>query len=173
MPETSNQLTKWLWNENISVENYGSKEQYYEHIFEQYKMFVEMTDRISTRRNLANTFFLTLHTLIIGVVGVVFENKLQLVNVWLIIFPLVAVLALCYVWWRILQSYRQLNAAKFKVIGEYERRLPSSPYVSAEWRSLGEGKDPKLYKPLTDVEKWIPQIFGLLYLIGSILIIFS
>ncbi len=173
MPESLDPTTDWLWNEDIKAENYGSKEQYYEHIFEQYKMFVEMADRVSTRRNLANTFFLTLHTLIIGVAGIFFENKLQLANVWLIILPLIAILALCYVWWRLILSYRQLNSAKFKVIDWYEKRLPTSPYVSAEWRALGEGKDPKLYKPLTDVERWIPLLFGLLYLIGSALIVFS
>jgi hypothetical protein len=59
------------------------------------------------------------------------------------------------------------------VIDEYERRLPSRPYVSAEWRALGEGKNPKLYKPLTDVEKWIPLIFGILYLIGAVFTVLS
>jgi hypothetical protein len=89
------------------------------------------------------------------------------------VFPLIAVLALCYVWWRLLLSYRQLNAAKYQVIDQYEKMLPARPYVSAEWRLLGEGNDPKLYKSMTDIEKSVPIIFGLLYLIGAALIIFS
>ncbi len=168
--ESSRSIISGLWNEAISPESYGTKEQYYGHIFEQYKIFIEMADRISTRRNLANTFFLTLHTLIIGTIGFTYEKGPLFTNKWLIIFPLIAVLALCYVWWRLLKSYRQLNTAKYKVIGEYERQLPSSPYWSAEWKALGEGNDPELYKPLTDVEKWVPIIFGLLYIIGSIAI---
>ena len=172
MPKSSNAIIDGLWNEGISAENYSTKEQYQEHLFKQYKICVEAADRISTRRNLANTFFLTLHTLIISTAVFACEKGLPLANKWLIIFPLVAVLALCYLWWRLLKSYRQLNTAKYKVIGEYERRLPSSPYWSAEWKALGEGKDPKLYKPLTDVEKWIPPVFGLLYLIGAVAIIF-
>ena len=53
------------------------------------------------------------------------------------------------------------------VIGELEKRLPASPYWSAEWIALGEGKNPKIYKPLTHVENWIPIIFGFIYILGG------
>ena len=168
----SNSIVDGLWNTTVTSESYGSQEQFNAHIFEQYKIFVEMADRVSSRRNLANTFFLTLHTFLIASASFIFEKGSQITSPWLNIFPLVAVLALCYVWWRLIKSYRQLNTAKYKVIGEYERRLPSSPYWSAEWKALGEGNDPNLYKPLTDVENWVPVIFALLYVIGTIVIIF-
>ena len=87
MTNSTDLIADWLFNEDITVENYGSREQYFDHIFGQYKILIEMADRVSARRNLANTFFLTLHTLIIGVVGIVFENKLQLTSIWLIVFP--------------------------------------------------------------------------------------
>ena len=44
--------------------------------------------------------------------------------------------------------------------------MPASPYYRAEWLALGEGKDPKLYWPLSHIEKWIPILFALLYIIG-------
>lgn len=160
-----------LWNPSVTPEKYGINEQYTEHVFEQYKIFVEMADRISSRRNLANTFFLTLHTLIISAASFLYEKGPTVSNPWLNIFPLIAVLALCYVWYRLILSYRQLNSAKYKVIGEYERLLPSSPYWSAEWKALGEGKNLQLYRPLTDVESWVPIIFAVLYVIGVITII--
>ncbi len=72
--------------------------------------------------------------------------------------------------WVILIVVGRLNSAKYKVVGEYERQLPSSPYWSAEWKALGEGKDPKKYKPLTDVENWVPIIFAFMYVIGTIAI---
>lgn len=161
-----------LWNENITEESYATTKQYQEHLFEQYKIFVEMADQVSTRRNLANTFFLTLHTLIISAVAFSYEKGPRITNRWLNMFPLIAVLVLCYTWWSLMKSYRQLNKVKYKVIGEYERRLPSSPYWSAEWKALGEGKDPKLYKQLTDIENWVPLIFAVLYIIGVIAITF-
>ena len=168
--KSSNAIVAGLWNEHISAEDYGTKEQYQEHLFAQYKIFVEMADRISTRRNLANTFFLTLHTMLIGIATFSYEKGPRVADRWLNIFPLIAVLALCYVWWRLMKSYRQLNTAKFKVIGEYERQLPSSPYWGAEWEALGAGKDPKLYKQLTDVENWVPIVFAVIYLGGFLTI---
>ncbi len=88
------------------------------------------------------------------------------ISKYFIIFPFIAVLALCYTWWRLVKSYRQLNTAKYLVIGEMEKRLPSSPYWSAEWKALGEGKAPKRYVPLSHVENWIPIIFGGVYIFG-------
>lgn len=157
-----------LWNDDVQPQEYGTREQYFEHVFQQYKIFVEMTDQISVRRNLANTFFLTLHTVLLAGAGFLYEKGPRTTTVWLNIFPLIAVLALCYVWWRLIESYRQLNEGKFLVIGEFERRLPSSPYIRAEWKALGEGKDPKRYRPLTKVENWVPPIFGLLYILMAI-----
>jgi len=132
-----------------------------------------MADRVSQRRNLANTFFLTLHTLLIGTASFIFEKGPRTSNLWLNVFPFIALLLLCYVWWRLLRSYRQLNSAKWKVIGEFECKLPSSPYWAAEWKLLGEGRNPALYRPLTDLENWVPIIFGCLYVIGAIAVFFS
>jgi hypothetical protein len=169
---TNDRIAENLWNNIISTDNYGSREQYYDHLLEQYKIAVEMADRVSARRNLANTFFLTLHTLLITAIGFIFEKGPKISDPWLNIFPLISLLALCYVWWRMIRSYRQLNTAKYRVIGEFETRLPSSPYWSAEWKLLEEGKNPKIYQPLTDVEYWIPIIFGFIYLIGFVVISF-
>lgn len=157
-----------LWNEDIQPEAYSSKEQYLQHIFDQYKIFVELADKVSERRTVANTFFLTLNTLLIGLASFIYEKGPRTTQQWLNIFPLLAVLALCYVWWRLIKSYRQLNAAKFKVIGEYERRLPSSPYWQAEWTALGKGVDHKLYTPLSEVEHWVPIIFAGIYILMGV-----
>jgi hypothetical protein len=160
-----------LWNENVTEKSYGS--QYRNHLFEQYKLYVEMADRVSNRRNLANTFFLTLNTLILGAIGFSLEKGPTLVDHWVIFFPLAAVLLLCITWWMIVRSYRQLNAGKYLVVGEFEKRLPASPYLSGEWKALGEGKDFRRYVPLTHVENWIPVIFAFLYIIMALIIYFS
>lgn len=49
-------------------EVYGSE--FEKHLFEQYKLYVEMADRISTRRMWANSFFLSVHTALIAVLSV-------------------------------------------------------------------------------------------------------
>lgn len=162
-----------LWNDNSFTNEYNSnKELYQSHILEQYKTYVEIADKISERRNLANVFFLTLNTAIVGSIGFFFD-KIGLVSPkWLISFPIGSIIILCYVWWRLIKSYRQLNNAKFKVIGELETKLPSSPYFNAEWKALGEGKDNDKYTPLTHVENWVPIVFGIMYLMIWFFVLF-
>ncbi len=154
------ELADRLWNKDV-FDKYDDKGKYKEHVLEQYKLYAEMADRISARRSTANTFFLTLNTLVIGALSAC-ADKLSRLSV---IVLCIAAIVLCYVWKRLINSYRQLNTAKYAVIGEFEKRLPSSPYWSAEWNALGEGKDPKKYKQLTAVEKWVPIVFMCLYLL--------
>ncbi len=162
-----------LWN---PLEEQGfyqkNQEAYYNHILEQYKMYVEMADRISARRNLANAFFLTLHTTILAVIGFAFEQVNMINPIWLAVFPFAGIITLCVVWWWLLLSYRQLNSAKYKVVGQLEQKLPASPYWSAEWKELGEGKDIKKYLPLTALENYVPLVFGLCYLMILLYLIF-
>ncbi|SRR6266508_4477793 len=144
-----------------SKETYGAE--YENHLFEQYKLCVEMADRVSARRMLANSFFVGVHTALITAFTVLLKEN-TLPRNFLGYVPFAAVILLCFVWWRIVYSYRQLNSGKFKVIHALEQELPSAPY-DAEWTALGKGKTPKLYRPLTHVENWVPLCFGLLYLL--------
>jgi hypothetical protein len=69
---------------------------------------------------------------------------------------------LCYTWHRLVLSYDGLNRGKFKVVHAIESKLPASPY-DAEWEVVGEGEDPRLYRPFTHVEIRIPWVFAVLY----------
>ncbi len=153
-------LADRLWNKDV-FDEYDDKGKCKDHVLEQYKLYVEMADRISARRSTANTFFLTLNTLGIGALSGYGEKFSRLP----VIVVCTAAIVLCYVWKRLINSYRQLNTAKYAVIGEFEKKLPASPYWSAEWNALGEGKDPRKYKQLTVVEKWVPIVFMCLYLL--------
>jgi hypothetical protein len=160
-----------LWNDGISARSYESGgERYQAAVMDQWKLYVEMADRVSSRRGLANTFFLTLNTAVFTAIGIAGKQNPH-VSPWLLMFALFAVLGECVAWWWIVRSYRQLNSAKFKVVGALEERLPSSPFWSAEWVALGEGRDWRKYLPLTHLEQWIPVLFGLIYLIGFILVV--
>jgi hypothetical protein len=137
-------------------DEYGAS--YKEHCLEIYKTYLEMADRISGRRQSANSFFLTINTALIGLVGYVQMNgggQSTQNFYWLVS---VAGIVLCYLWYRIVKSYKDLNSGKFKVIHEIEKQLPLSPY-DAEWTAVGRGEDPKLYLPFTRIEMIIPWIF--------------
>jgi len=163
-----------LWNTIEADSIYASdKALYNNHIIEQYKMYVEMADRISARRNLANVFFLSLHSLCVSTICF-FIEKVALINPkWIILFPLLIVILFSLIWWWLLTSYRNLNSAKYKVIGHLEQKLPSSPYWSAEWKELGEGQDIKKYLPITALENYVPIMFTVMYLMLGLYILFT
>ena len=154
-----------IWNDKSTIPEYENNlELYQNHILEQYKLYVEMADRISSRRNAANVFFLTLNTTILSAIGFLFEKALLVNPRWLVSIPLFGVVIFCVVWAWLIRSYRNLNSAKFKVVGYLEKKLPSSPYCSAEWKELGEGKDIRKYLPLTALENVVPIIFAIVYI---------
>lgn len=135
---------------------------YAEHVLEIYRTYVEMADRISSRRVNTNSFFLTLNTAVVGFIGYLAgTDKLASNDPWL---SLVAIsgIVLSYLWYRIIRSYRGLNSGKFKVIHEIENLLPLRPY-DAEWECVGRGKNPKLYLPFTHVEVAVPWVFVTLH----------
>lgn len=156
-------------NEILSKPEKEYGEKYHDHLLQQYLLYVQMADKISDRRSLANTFFLTANTLILSSLAVVTAVlPAQFVAGGLLAFVAsVTPVLLCYSWFRTVKSYQQLNGGKFVVIHEIEKKLPLALYKE-EWRVLGEGKDPKKYKPLTDVEKWVPLIFSILYVIIAV-----
>src|SRR5574341_673563 len=129
---------------------YPSNEKLQSHLVEQYKLYVEMADRISARRQTANSYFLTVNTALLSFVGYL-TTKETSDYLWLLG---IAGLSLCYLWYRLIRSYRDLNSAKFSVIHAIEKRLPLSPY-EAEWEAMGRGKDPKRYKPFTHIESGV------------------
>ncbi len=135
---------------------------YCQHLFDQYKLAVEMADRVSARRMQANTFFLGVNTGLLTIFATLVKERI--LSGFSGALPILALVILCFVWWRIVRSYRQLNSGKFAVILELEKLLPVAPYA-AEWIALGEGKDSRRYLPLTHVENWVPRLFGALYLL--------
>lgn len=155
------EIRKNLWNDG---EHGGEPISYDGAVLEQYKLYVEMADRISQRRGTANTFFLTINALAATIMGVLWADPPS-APVWFLAFPLIILVGICGAWFAIVHSYRQLNAGKWRVVGALEERLPASPWLRAEWKTaLGEGSDRAKYWPLTHVEQWIPCIFGLTYI---------
>lgn len=154
------EIDKFLFK--TTSEKYGAD--YCAHLLEQYKMYVEMADRISTRRQTANSYFLSINTALLAFLGISSRIENFGYSLFLSILISIAGIVLCYTWYRLVRSYKDLNTGKFKVIHELEKKLPSSPY-DAEWEAVGEGKNSKLYLPFTHIEIRIPWIFMLLYIV--------
>lgn len=169
MSNAPQDLSQILWNDTPPSNGYQSPDQYRDHVLEQYKIYLEMADRISGRRDIANAFFLTLNGLCLGAAGALIDKGYSFDPKWALLFPLTVLLLECFFWWRLIISYKQLNGAKFQIVGEFEVRLPASPYGKAEWKHLLKGgTDRKTYWPLTHIESKIPVIFAVGYLIAAI-----
>ena len=142
----------------IQQEEYGSD--YQAHLLEQYKLYVEMADRISSRRQSTNSFFVSINTAIIALLS---YTNIEYTNgsSFYFLVPLAGV-GLCFMWYKLLCSYKNLNAAKFEVIHEMEAKLPIAPYDS-EWKKVENGSNSKLYLPFTHIEFYIPWVFFIIY----------
>ena len=136
-------------------------------ILEQYKLYVEMADRISERRMSTNRFYMTLLSgLLIMISFVVNKDNINaLADQQFIIYLATGILGVlvCIIWYVNIRSYRQLNTAKFQVIHEMEERLSYSPY-KIEWEILGKAHDYKKYFQLSRIEAYVPLILLLPYL---------
>ncbi len=166
-------LREHLWNESINPSSYTDPgEKYQNAVLEQYKLFVEMADRVSARRNLANTFFLTFNSLIVTFLSAMLPGVRERLSVWTLLPALMILVSACAAWWMLVRSYRQLNRGKFAVIGALEERLPARPFYPTEWMELGEGRDWRVYLPLTHVERWVPLIFITAYTLGFLVLAF-
>ncbi|GLI27146.1 membrane protein [Agromyces rhizosphaerae] len=169
-PSTPEEVSASLWNDDDTDYDYYVKHPGYQAaLMDQYKLYVEMADRISSRRGLANTFFLSLNSAVLTLVAVFWRGGPDGLSPWFLVPALALALGLCLAWFWVVRSYRQLNAAKFAVIGALEQRLPASPWWTGEWKALrGEEKDKSTYWALTHVEIWVPLLFGLAYVIGAV-----
>jgi hypothetical protein len=164
MTDMTKAIKEKLWNDEVNEDNYvDARDKYQATILEQYKLYVEMADRVSNRRGLANTFFLTLNSGILTVLAVFWKDPPR-ASVWPLLFPLLGVIGQCIAWRWIVRSYRQLNGAKYAVVGALEERLPAYQFSKAEWdTALARGKDWRMYLPLSHLEEWVPVLFGLVY----------
>jgi hypothetical protein len=144
-----------LFTEVPDAPEYPAQEKYQAHLLEQYKLYVEMADRVSGRRQTTNSYFLSINSALLAFVGYITTQGPSAAYLWLVGG---AGILLSMLWFQIVTSYRDLNSAKFKIIGEIERRLPLNLYA-AEWNMVGRGTNPKLYRPLSHIERGVPWVF--------------
>ncbi len=144
-------------------QEYGEK--YQDHLLEQYKLFVETSQKVSERRQNANNYLLTLNsslvTLFVTFLSIFGHHR------WNALIPCTG-LIVCFIWWSLVDSYKDLNTAKFAVIHELENQLPVALFRH-EWWGCGHNRKKKdkpiedVYVPLTHLERWIPFAFAVLY----------
>lgn len=131
-------------------------------ILEIYKMYHDSIEKVTEKRQKANSFFLTLNTGILAVIGFLFQKDAPTeLRPLFLLLPFAGIISGIF-WLKMVMSYRQLNSGKFIILNMIEEYLPIAPYRS-EWKELEEGKNKKKYHPLTNIERWIPILFIIVY----------
>lgn len=119
---------------------------------------VEMANYISQRRDTMNNFFITMNLAIMAAVSIVWDIKSVLI--------LIAGVVICVLWILLINNYKKINAVKFEIINEMEKGLPY-PAFNEEWEKL---KDRKTYIDCTKLEKFLPILFIILYIVTALII---
>ena len=156
-------IQRELWN-HTNAEGAAHEET----LLDQYRLYVEMADRVSHRRGTANSYFLLVNSVATVAVTTLGADRDES-SLWPLFFATVVLVGICAAWFYIVRSYRQLSSAKWAVVGALETRMPASPW-NTEWQALGAGEDRSNYWPLTHIENWVPVLFALIY-VGAFVIL--
>ena len=137
-------------------------------LLEQYKMYVQTADNVSSRRVATSRYLLTLSAALVAVYGL--QSSVTDQGHWALFVPVTGVIV-SLLWYRIIKSHRDLNDVKFKLIHRLEQYLPA-PLFTREW-NMARGGRSKSYTKVTDIERWIPLIFTVLHVVLAVTLIWS
>ncbi len=146
---------------SVEKDVYGDR--YKEHVMEQYKIYIESINYTSSLKHKANSYFLTIHTLLLAMTGMSFTNVyFSAPEAWNIIAPLIGLL-LSVAWWQMTRAYKKINQIKFRILHHLEKQLPFALYT-AEYKIV-KGEDVHMRKyHLHNMEPIVPVVFMLLYI---------
>ncbi|AJI74890.1 intracellular proliferation membrane protein RipA [Francisella philomiragia] len=149
-----------LWSNDD--ESNLSNEQYNQLLIEQYRIYVELTDRTSYRRIVINLFFLVFNLVLVGIVALAISNNINVENPpsgILVTIPYFAGLVFCYAWWKIIRFFRHHIQIKNSIVPSLEKRLPSKVWLTEEHIAEQKGS----FKPIRILEIYMPFIFMGIY----------
>ena len=156
----------------MNPNDYGDK--YPDHLIEQYKLYVEMADRVSQRRDQSNRFYVTIVSALAAIVVVIARFGVPedgaLLEVAFLIIGLFGI-ALSGVWFMNIRSYRMLNSAKFQIINKIEEQLPFAGY-SEEWGDTAPAGRTTALLAAYARRAVRPVIFGALFILLSVYAIY-
>ena len=150
---------------NVDGDTYDGD--YKSDLLEQYKLYVLSAENVSTRRVSTVRYLLTANAALVALYG--FQTIL-VDGVYRMIPVGIAGLVVSTLSYFIIKSYRDLNQAKYTIIGEIEKTLPLAMFDYEWWLARGE-QDPR-YRPVSEIEQWIPIVFFVLHLIAIAFAVF-
>ncbi len=137
-------------------------------LLEQYKLYVQSAENVSSRRVTSNRYLLTINAALVALYGLQSANFGQ--SYWTLLIPIIGI-PVSLLWYLIIKSHADLNTVKFKVIHEFEQHLPVAMYKH-EWRLAEEGQGPA-YRAVSKSERWIPILFAGLHAGLTVMVILA
>jgi hypothetical protein len=126
-----------------------------------FELYLATAEKVSDRRAQANSWMLSVNSAIVGLYGYLQADKMAVgtaqKTIWLWAIPAAGAIV-CAAWAALLTSYRELNRAKFAVLAQLEADLPVPPFTRE--REIYESDK---RTSLSQIERWIPGCFILLY----------
>lgn len=142
-------------------------------IMEQYKMFVQTSEDLVSRKQAVNTFYVTLNSILLGGIVSVFcalpdflTGHSYLIYLLTVFLSAIGV-TVCLSWITLLYSYSDLNSSKMAIISCIEEHLALKLF-DTEWAILTRTIGNKKYKSFTVKEVAIAWIFFTLYIILAV-----
>ena len=163
------EIQEKLWNED---ETNLSNEQYNSMLIEQYRMYVESTDRTNFRRIVINLFFLVMNLVIVGIVALAINNNLDKTDqpsLTMLGVPYFACLVSCYAWWKTIRFFRHHVQIKSAIVPSLEKRMPSRVWLTEEYIAEKKGS----FRPIRMLEIYMPFIFAGIYTAFFIIVNFA
>lgn len=133
--------------------------------FEQYKMMVSSTEKVTESRMKVNNLFFTITSSILSV-GFVLGKTFGFTIAAMIGMFVLTVLSfvVSFFWERLIDSYGKLNTGKFKVIDKIEKQLRTNMFED-EWKILTEEIK---YEPNTRTETKVITYFRIFIVIVGV-----
>ncbi len=153
------QIIKNYKNEDYQLFNQDPNNVDTKLLFEQYRLFLQTSEALVTRRQTVNSFYITVNSAFVALFSTMFGLAIDIRFKLILVAILASVgIVLATSWIRILQSYGQLNASKMIIVRNIEKHLPASLY-DAEWKALSDRLNKKKYVSFTNSEKRLPFVF--------------
>ena len=149
-----------------SKEDYGDS--FGSDLLEQYKLYVQSAENVSSRRVTSNRYLLTINAALVALYGLQSASFGQ--SYWTLLIPVIGI-PVSLLWYLIIKSHADLNRIKFDVIHQFEQHLPAAMYRH-EWRLAEEGQG-TAYRAVTKIERWIPILFAGLHVVLTVMVILA
>jgi hypothetical protein len=145
--------------------------------FEEYKLLLEDTTRLIERRKIESNLYTTINMILLAAITFLINDS-GLENWMVVMGTLVVVfggILISQSWMVMIENYKKLSNLRFQVLWEMEEDMPESAKIFHREEALyprdEEGKQISNKGLFADVEKRLPLVFIILYVISGAVIV--